>query len=645
MARNLTQLKKERLSTGMHVNKCPRLPYDDLIDMKAVVQQARNPIRTLNGLLGMLYPPARLSPILVRCRPQPWWELAADYRRPQFRSPTRTLVTNADASTRLEPWNNWPNDVGFETFHEERVPVELGVTGTIPSYVAGTLYRTGPGGHQVKTDRGTTYSAAHWFDGFSQTHRFQIIQPPDGSPTRVLYNSRHSADPFIESIRRTGTIPGFSFAQRRDPCTTVFRKLRSTFFPDPLPPPSQLNIGVTLTVNHPGFPGGDGQVPGIQNLYAKTDMNVLSRLHPETLEPIGIAMQQSLHPDLTGVLSASHARSDPTTGDVFNYNLAFGKHPTYRVFRVSTSTGETDILATITDAPAAYIHSAFLTENYYILCVWGAHFAWGGMKILWENNMLDALKPLDPAKQTLWYVVDRKHGRGVVAKYACDPFFAFHAVNAWEEPSPNDPSQTDIITCVPVYQNLDVLKRTFFENLKSTSPSARAYVGEGNKRADSRPILQHWRLPSVTNDAAKVLRTAILEEAAAPEASMELPVINPGHIAKPMRFVYGVGEQGKSTFVDSLVKYDVATRTARVWSVHGQSPGEPIFVANPDGSAEDDGVLMSVVLDGFREKSYLLVLDAKSMEELGRASLDCAVTIGFHGSFYPETGSGPGFSV
>jgi torulene dioxygenase len=53
--------------------------------------------------------------------------------------------------------------------------------------------------------------------------------------------------------------------------------------------------------------------------------------------------------------------------------------------------------------------------------------------------MLDALGEFDASKPTKWYVVDRKLGKGVVAKYESNPFFCFHTINAWEEPRSSDP--------------------------------------------------------------------------------------------------------------------------------------------------------------------------------------------------------------
>lgn len=45
------------------------------------------------------------------------------------------------------------------------------------------------------------------------------------------------------------------------------------------------------------------------------------------------------------------------------------------------------------------------------------------------------------------------------------------------------------------------------------------------------------------------------------------------------------------------------------------------------------GVLLGVVLHGRSGKSYLLFLDARILEEVGRAGLEFAVGFGFHGCY------------
>lgn len=417
-------------------------------------------------------------------------------------------------------------------------------------------------------------------------------------------------------------------------------------------PEDQVNVGVTLSVNSPGLRDVDtskgkkkgGHASGIRSLWVKTDSAQVREIEPETLEPMGLATQAVLHPEPTGDFSAAHAKSDPVTADVFNYNLVLGREQIYRIFRVSAATGKTDILATITDAPAAYLHSSLITENYFILCVWGGHYSWGGAKILWEKNMLDAIAPFDSSKKALWYVVDRKHGKGVIAKYECDPFFCFHTVNAWEEPSPSDPSQIDIIADLSIYKNLDVLKRFYYDRIKSTSPGSLDYVGE--KRRNCYMFLQRWWLCGVntTIDTLSEAREAATLHTAEHDHSCDFPVINPRFLTKRSRYVYGVCDRGLSTFFDGLVKYDMEVHIPTYWSMEGQNPGEPIFVAEPQGTDEDDGVLLSVVLDGFTEKSYLL-LDAKNMKEVGRASMECVVGFGFHGIYFPQISGGPGTDI
>ncbi len=56
-------------------------------------------------------------------------------------------------------------------------------------------------------------------------------------------------------------------------------------------------------------------------------------------------------------------------------------------------------------------------------------------------------------------------------------------------------------------------------------------------------------------------------------------------------------------------------------------------MARPGARDEDDGVLLSVVLDAERETSHLLVLDARDLTELARAEAPHHIPYGFHGQF------------
>lgn len=390
-----------------------------------------------------------------------------------------------------DPYNDWPNDLGVSSLESSfsiaqsnlRVGLNsfkrcsnkrhLKVAGSIPSYAVGSLYRTGPGRYKVDCPKGTL-KISHWFDGFETVHRFQILQAKDGE-VKVLYNSRNTVDQLILNVEKTGMLDNVTFAQKRDPCQSYFSKIMSVFWPAGDNPGSNKNVGVILSINYPGTTKSEGanHASGIRHLTLKTDAMMLKSIDPETLEPIVWATQSSLHPELKGHLSGAHAKSDPVTGNVYNYNLDIvGRYPTYQIFYTSVTTGETTILAKFTET-AAYLHSLFLTADHVVLCIWNSYLSAGGLSIVRNLNILDSISTMDPLLTARWYVIDRKHGKRILATYESPAFFSFHTINAWTEPSASDPSETDIICILYAYENTDVLKKFYYENLISTSPAVK----------------------------------------------------------------------------------------------------------------------------------------------------------------------------
>ncbi|RAK86752.1 dioxygenase, partial [Aspergillus costaricaensis CBS 115574] len=556
---------------------------------------------------------------------------------------------SAIQETRVEDhFNNWPNVQGFEANYEEKTPIELPVEGQIPAYAAGVLYRTGPGKYKVDTVNGETFRASHWFDGFSETHRFQLLAPDSTHPSvRVLYNSRFSTDALIEQVRQTGEMHKLSFGQKRDPCKVVYQKVQTEYEPEEKPTSTTANIGVTLSINMPGL--ADNYTnnhrwdtsSGIKTLHAKTDFNAFKQLDPETLEPITLASQQNLHPALKGPGTAAHARSDPKTGDIFNYNLEFGPVNTYRIFRTSASTGETTILATFPATPA-YLHSLLITADFVVLCVWNAHISPADFGST-STSFLDAIKPFDPSLPATWYVIDRTGERGLVATYTSRPFFCFHTINAWQETTQN--GDTDIVAELVTFDTADFMHKLYYEYLLSDSPHAKPRTDE------TCSSVSRFRLPTIPSSSSssnpepqnpQEPSEALLESTSCKPFSPELPTMHPAYVTRKHRYMYAVADTGKSTLFDSIIKFDNESGETKVWSHHAQSPGEPIFVPNPDGvegdGDEDDGVLLSVVLNGLTGKSYLLCLDARSLVELGRARVAGPVAFGFHGQYVPVRG-------
>ncbi len=193
----------------------------------------------------------------------------------------------------------------------------------------------------------------------------------------------------MNHIKKQGGRKGTSFGQKMDPCIGLFGKFMSAWKAANPPPETKSLQNVCVTVHNdlPGFTGAKltpgYSAPGPKKkqvvpepagsgghrprdtgeIWLLSDISTLQKIDPDTLEPIGYAKQDMLHPDLKGHLSSAHAQRDPATGDIFNFNLEFGRMATYRMFRVSKATGKTDILAAIQgpDLKPAYIHSMWLS--------------------------------------------------------------------------------------------------------------------------------------------------------------------------------------------------------------------------------------------------------------------------------------------
>ncbi|KAK0627328.1 retinal pigment epithelial membrane protein-domain-containing protein [Immersiella caudata] len=518
-------------------------------------------------------------------------------------------------------YEEWPNEAGFEGLTAHRGPVELKVNGNIPVWAAGSLYRTGPGQNKVEDTKSGAFHLSHWFDGLAHTHKFDIVPGGEEGQVRVFYSSRRQSDKVAADIKASGALHAVSFAQRMDPCIGMFGKVMSVFTRRPDRP--FYNVGVTVGTNLPSF---QEQPNGTQdhrttntNIVIGTDASVMCEMDPKTLETISFPLQSKFHPDLKGALGAAHGLTDPETGDYFNYNLELAKQPLYRIFCVSATTNETAILATIPFA-AAFIHSFFLTSNYIILCIPAAHYEWSGLKILWTGNLHDAFKPFDPSETCHWFVIDKHHGKGVVAEFTSPARFFFHAVNAFE-----DEETGDILCELVDYPNRYILDAYYYDVILNRKDKAKEYWTDGQLEQKSFPRLTRYRLrkQEFVVGEEELPTAEIVMEIPSPHAG-DMPVINPLYQGKKHRYGYILVSRVMSTLFEAIAKVDTETRELLQWQgPKGHTPGEAIFVPRPagDGEAldEDDGVLLSVVLDGENRRSYLLCLDAKTMTELGSA--------------------------
>jgi hypothetical protein len=108
----------------------------------------------------------------------------------------------------------------------------------------------------------------------------------------------------------------------------------------------------------------------------------------------------------------------------------------YKVFKID-SQGKGSLLAEITDAPPAYLHTIFVTKRYVgscrpfftherlffhssssstVLVVWQADYKMGGLSIMINEAIsVNTFAPWSEKRKTLFFVIDRQKG-GVVGR-------------------------------------------------------------------------------------------------------------------------------------------------------------------------------------------------------------------------------------
>jgi carotenoid cleavage dioxygenase-like enzyme len=291
------------------------------------------------------------------------------------------------------------------------------------------------------------------------------------------------------------------------------------------------------------------------------------------------------------------------------YLTEFGRQCRYHVAGIDAGSRSRDLLATLDVDRPRYMHSFGMTERYVVLAEWP--LVVDPLDLLLRGKPFIENFSWEPELGTRFRVL-RKTDGAEVASWRAEAAFAFHHVNAVERGE-------EIVCDVVTYPDASIIDDLYLDRLRSDEPTP----GTGH--------LRRYHLPLDGGAATSTVQS---------DERLELPRIHEKVArAQPYQFVYGVGERGAGTFTDQLVKIDVETGAAQVWREDGTYPGEPVFVPRPDGTQEDEGAVLSVVLDPDAARSFLLVLDAASFEERARAPVPHALPFGFHGQFVDGDGA------
>lgn len=459
----------------------------------------------------------------------------------------------------------------------ETDPTPLRLEGRFPDWLSGVLVRNGPGTFDLKHTR-----YRHWFDGLALLHSFAFA---DGA---VTYTSRYLHSPAYRDDSASGRITYRGFAS--DPCRSLFKRAMSLFTPTP----EGMNANVNITRLGDDF-------------IAMTETPMAIAFDPRTLEtlrPYAYDDGKDGTERLKGNVTTAHPHYDAARRLAYNYLLHFGMESRYQLFSIEGGTRHR--LASIPTALPAYIHSFGMTERYLILVEFSLVLPSPLTILLGDKPFIENYR-WQPERGATFHIIDKQNG-SVAARAEADAFFAFHHINAFERDG-------EVVVDVSGYDDARLIDELRLDHLRGADPK----ITTGR--------LRRYRIPLSGKRATYEIIGA---------EAIELPRIHyRAHNGKPYRYAYGAGTRGAdSDFLDQLVKIDTETGASLTWHEPDCYPGEPVFVPTPGGRAEDDGIILSVVLDGAARSSFLLALDAQTFSEIARARTPVPVPFGFHGQYF-----------
>jgi carotenoid cleavage dioxygenase-like enzyme len=294
----------------------------------------------------------------------------------------------------------------------------------------------------------------------------------------------------------------------------------------------------------------------------------------------------------------AHPKLDPVTGDLHFFGYDFG--PVHLRYHRANAAGEL-VQTEVIDIPrTTMMHDFNVTASRIVFMDLPVVF---NLERLARRNMPFAWDPEAGARLGVMPIGGTNDD---VRWFEIEPCYVFHPLNAFDD---GDKVVIDVV--------------------RHPSMFATSTIGPDGDAS------QLWRW--VIDLAAGTVTETQLDD-----RPSEFPRVADASVGRSYRFGYAAARDaslvGETFDTDGLVKYDLANDTSTFHSAGpGRVPGEGVFVADPDGSHEDDGWVLSVVYDAATDRSDVIVVDARDFSALPVATihLPTRVPFGFHGSWVP----------
>lgn len=303
------------------------------------------------------------------------------------------------------------------------------------------------------------------------------------------------------------------------------------------------------------------------------------------------------HPGLAGG-TAGHPKVDPQTGELMTFRADW-KKPWLR-YAVADRTGA-PILDVEIDVPSpSMMHDMAITATHSILL---------DLNVAYDFSMLSRGYRLPlrwhDTREARIGIIPRRDGQ--MRWFGVTPCFIQHVVGAYD---------ADASTIV-----LDVVRYPHYLR-----------VADSGAAFEDNPLGVLWRY------VINLAKGTVTEEQIG-DLGIELPRINESRTGRGYRYLYAA-EQPTNTEIRGVVRYDLSRGQTQRYSVpEGDQNSEPVFVARPNASSEDDGWLLVCVYRRATDTSDLVILDATDIEgePIATVQLPRRIPAGFHGAWVATT--------
>ena len=321
------------------------------------------------------------------------------------------------------------------------------------------------------------------------------------------------------------------------------------------------------------------------------------RVDPLTLDTLGV---ESWVP-IDGI--SAHAKVNENTGELYFFNYTI--YPPFAHYGVVDKNNKLTAYRPVALPGPRVMHDIAFTENYAILMDFPMGLnAEGNLAMDWDTPSRFGLVP-------------RNGGPGEVRWFDANPTFVQHWLNAYEE--------GDEVILDGYFQE-DPLPAQLPEEHPAEVAQAFAILNVG----DVKTKLYRWRFNLVTGQTHEECIDG------QNRTDLEFGMFNQRYAGRKYRYTYSAILEPDMFLMSGWVKHDLQTGDS--WELKlpaGVYCSESPFVPKVDAEGEDDGYLVSFIIDENRQASECWIFDAKHIQDgpVTRIALPHKISSGTHSTW------------